>query len=48
MIAAHELTVTEPSFLLVLLGVAAVMAIACHLHRDRARERHHQRKNGGL
>lgn len=48
MIAAHELAVSEPAFALVLIVVAGLTAIGCHLHRDQARARHHERKNGGL
>lgn len=39
---------TEPAFAFVLLVVAALTAIGCHLHRHQARARHHDRKNGGL
>lgn len=47
-IAAHELVVTEPAYLLAVLVTVLAVSIACHLHRDQARERHHERKNGGL
>jgi hypothetical protein len=46
---AHELVVTEPAYLLVLLVVAVAVSLACHVHRDQARERHHERRaNGGF
>lgn len=48
MIAVYELTLTSPALAGVLVGIAALVAGGCHVHRDIARERHRDRRENGL
>jgi hypothetical protein len=47
-IGVYELTVLSPGMAIACVLIGVCVAIACHAHRDMARERHHKRKNGGL